>query len=344
MDTDYDIIILGTGWYSCHILSILKDKYKILTIDKNSDIFGSSSYYNQNRLHLGYHYARNYPTRNLCKEKYDRFLSKYKECVDNINDNYYVISNESIICNETYKSIFNHEGFSFEEENRNDIFSNIQGLPIKVNEKVINSEKAKNMMKERLLGCNFLFNTYVNSVEYYESYIQINGKYRCKLLLDCTYNQLQLDNNNYKYEMTLSLLYEKKEDFGAVTVVDGNFCSLYPRDGNIYTLTDVELTPVYTSNNFNDVEKYNITDNQIEETRSKMEDKMRHYFPSFLHKFRYISYFLSYKTKLISGSDSRDITISKINNRTISVNCGKIYGIFEWESYILEFLSTFEWN
>ena len=45
---------------------------------------------------------------------------------------------------------------------------------------------------------------------------------------------------------------------------------------------------------------------------------------------------------MIYSSDSRDITITNLNSRIISVNCGKIYGIFEWEKYILNFLKSAE--
>ena len=85
---DFDIIIIGAGWYGCHIANKLQDKYKILIIDKSDDIFNGSSYYNQNRLHLGYHYCRDYSTRNLCQNYYDKFKNDYSECIDEIDDNY----------------------------------------------------------------------------------------------------------------------------------------------------------------------------------------------------------------------------------------------------------------
>ena len=56
-----DIIIIGSGWYGLHILKYLKENFNYLNIillEKNNDIFQNSSNYNQNRLHLGYHYPR----------------------------------------------------------------------------------------------------------------------------------------------------------------------------------------------------------------------------------------------------------------------------------------------
>jgi hypothetical protein len=122
--------------------------------------------------------------------------------------------------------------------------------------------------------------------------------------------------------------------------MDGPFLSLYPRenDKNLFTLTDVEYTPIIKSKNFNDIKNYIIHDNEIETIKTKMINKCKYYYPEFLDNFEYVSYFTSKKTKKISTTDSRDITIDKIDNNIISVNCGKIYGIFDFEEYIKSWL------
>ena len=48
------------------------------------------------------------------------------------------------------------------------------------------------------------------------------------------------------------------------------------------------------------------------------------------------------KTKLLSNSDSRDITIEELEKNVITVNCGKIYGIFEFEKYIKKYIDNIE--
>ena len=84
----HKIIIIGGGWYGCHSAMLLKDKFDIILIEQKNDIFKNSSYYNQNRLHLGFHYPRNYNTRNLCNKYYSQFIEKYGFCIDNIDKNY----------------------------------------------------------------------------------------------------------------------------------------------------------------------------------------------------------------------------------------------------------------
>ena len=173
-----------------------------------------------------------------------------------------------------------------------------------------------------------------------------NTKYECDILLDCTYNQLQLSKQKYTYELTISLIYKKLKnvEFDAITIMDGPFSSLYPRDieNNLYTLTDVEYTPIISSINYLDIENYVITNEEVEQLKLKMCNKFKKYYPDFENNFEYNSYFLSKKTKQVSVSESRDIIIDQIDNNIISVNCGKICGIFEFEEYIKKYLVIYE--
>lgn len=197
----------------------------------------------------------------------------------------------------TYVSIFSYENIEYSVENEHN-FTNIQGLPFKTNEKVINSRKAKKLLKSKLTNCDFVFNEVVTNIEEDEEFIAVNDKYKCKFLFDCTYNQMGIDKSEYSYELTLSLLYKKIGFFGGLTVVDGDFCSLYPRENDIYTLTDVEHTPLYKSSKFSEVESFQPTEETILNTKSKMEEKITSYYPDFHNNFIYEGYFLSHKTKI----------------------------------------------
>jgi L-2-hydroxyglutarate oxidase LhgO len=96
--TKLNIIIIGSGWYGCYAALLLQKMHHITIIEKESDIFKHASFYNQNRLHLGYHYCRNYKTRKLCKKGFTKFLSTFNEnMVSRIKKNYYLISNDSSV-------------------------------------------------------------------------------------------------------------------------------------------------------------------------------------------------------------------------------------------------------
>jgi hypothetical protein len=338
------ITIIGGGWYGCHIALFLKSHgYIVKIIEKNSEIFDNSSFYNQNRLHLGYHYPRDFATRSLCKNNYDKFIARYTNIVDKIDNNYYLISKKSILDYDTYEHIYSYENFEFSIK-ENILFNDIYSTIICVNEQVINSNKAKKYFTQELSEQNIqvICNTEVVSVNTLEDKINItdsnNNNYTCDMVLDCTYNQLGLLTDNFEYELTISLVFKRMQNtaFDAITIMDGKFLSLYPRDidKELFTLTDVEYTPIIKSKNYNDIKNYIIKDEEIESIKLKMIDKCKHYYPEFEDNFEYESYFISKKTKQISQTDSRDITIREICDNIISVNCGKIYGIFEFENYI----------
>jgi hypothetical protein len=286
-------------------------------------------------LHLGYHYPRSYKTRDICLKGYNKFINKYRELVDFIDNNYYCISNDSIIDFNTYKQIYNLPNYkhSFVE---NSFLNNIDGNIINTQEKIINSDRAKKYFKENVKS-EIKFNYKVNKIIQKNNKVYVNDELCCDLLFDCTYNQLGLSNKKYIYESTISLLYERtnyEEEYDSLTIMDGSFFSLFPRDINrkIYTLTHVKYTPYIKSDSFINLNT-TISNEKVLEIKNNMESEVKKYLPNFLKKFKYLSYFTSYKCKLITNNDNRDCIIEK-NNNIISVNCGKIIGIFELEEYI----------
>lgn len=334
-----DIIIIGTGWFGLHTALLLEQKYNVLILEKNSKIFNNSSYFNQNRLHLGYHYPRSYKTREICLKGYTKFIEKYRELVDFIDNNYYCISNDSLIDYDTYKQIYNTSNYKHSFI-KNNLFNNIDGDIINTQEKIINSNRAEQFFIKNIKS-EIKFNYNVKKIIQKDNKVIINDDLSCDLLFDCTYNQLELSNKKYIYESVISLLYERinyDEDYDSLTIMDGTFFSLFPRDihKKLYTLTHVKYTPYNKSNKFEDLDLV-INIETVHNIKDNMENEVKNYIPNFTKKFKYISYFTSYKCKLISNNDSRDCIIEK-NNNIISVNCGKIIGIFELEDYIKNIL------
>jgi hypothetical protein len=67
-----------------------------------------------------------------------------------------------------------------------------------------------------------------------------------------------------------------------------------------------------------------------------MTNKIKYYYPEFDDAFEYSHYALANKTKNISTSDARECNIENINDKIITINCGKICGIFEMEAHYKE--------
>jgi len=203
-----NICIIGSGWYGLHSALLLKDKYNVTILEKEKDIFCKSSYYNQNRLHLGYHYPKCKDTINMCKTNFDLFIKYYPHCVEDISTNAYFISKDSNIDVNTYESMFvnnNHNVHS----NQN-VVENVYDKYFIVNEKIINNIKAREFFIKNLSNCNIITNYTVENIKQIDNKCIINNTLIFDKIIDCTFNQLQLSKFTYKYEVTLSLIYKKK--------------------------------------------------------------------------------------------------------------------------------------
>jgi hypothetical protein len=326
------IAIIGGGWLGCHLALKLKNNNHNVTIFEKSNIFNGSSFYNQNRLHRGFHYSRNQKTRKLCYDTFDRFLNDYKDLVEDIENNYYLIPNDnSLIDYGTFKSIFNYENIDFIESELED-FNNIEGSVI-VNEKFINPIKSKMYFQNQLKDNTIIRKIYLDDLK------QLSEEY--DYVINVTNNSLNIIDDCY-FELSLTLIYDKLEsnNFGSITMIDGPLFSIYPFNKTQYTITDVEYTPLYTSSYLTDINDYKskIDQSYIDDIKIKMEDKIFKYYKEFKHHFKYKDFYTSVKVKRNSKSADRYPVIVK-NNNIINCFTGKIQGIYILEDYINEIIS-----
>jgi hypothetical protein len=320
------IAIIGGGWVGCHLAYKLKNEHSITIFEKNNTLFEETSYKNQNRLHLGFHYARNNKTRKLCLDTFDRFLLDYEFLTKKIQNNLYCVSkNTSILDYETYIQIFK----DFEYLENKNYFNNVEGC-INTGEKYIDFNAAKIFFSNQLSKLVVKKNITPNKLSLI--------KKEFDLVINATNNEIKDNTNtNSFFELTISLIYKntKKLEFDALTMVDGNLFSIYPYSEDKFTITDVEHTPIKKFKTIPDLNKFKdkITSSLIEKKKRKIEKKINNYYPLFNKNFKYESYFISVKSKIISESDERYPIISKENNL---INCftGKIQGIYIIEDFI----------
>jgi hypothetical protein len=319
------IAIIGGGWVGCHLANKLKDDHDVILFEKNNQIFSETSYKNQNRLHYGYHYARNHNTRNLCKTTFYKFIEDYGFCVNDIHTNLYCIAKKSSIIDlETYLKIFSD--YPIESVSHN--FINTDGC-ILTNEKHIDFENAKSFFENELSG--LVEYDFIDSKKLEELSKQYD------LVIDATNNFMGLITDDFFYELTLTLIYDKISltDFDSVTFVDGDLFSIYPYKDGKYTLTDVKLTPVKRFSNIEELESFkeSITDDYISDKVGEFEKRVAVFISNFQRYFKFNSYFLSVKSKFNDDSGNRYPIIKKTDN-IISCFTGKIQGIYPIEDYV----------
>jgi hypothetical protein len=343
------IAIVGTGWYGCYVAEYLVKTLPDITIvmyDKNSTIMDESSRYNQNRLHLGYHYARSTVTRDKCLKYYSKFIQKYDNLVKTIDHNYYGVSNNSLVNFDDYISKYKNLSHTIVDTSGIGITGVQKDKVLNVQECFIDNKSSRdyfmNIFKQYYVS--FHMKTLVHSINKDGSISFTSNSSKIMthyydVVINCTYNQLETFGFPVVYEKCLTLLYKNISDvpFDALTIVDGPFCSLYPYCDDLYTLTDVVETPLIKSSNFEYVKSYDVNENVINRKKPAFQNNICLFYPNFLDKFKYHGYFTSYKCKNETENDDRDINYN-INGRVLSLWCGKISFIFELDDIINDFM------
>ena len=341
-------IIVGAGWYGCHIASyLLRENKEVIIIDKANDLFTGSSSKNQNRLHLGFHYPRSIETIEECKRGYTKFVNTYPQLVRSIPNNTYYISKvgSRISINEFIKNIDKYE-LDYEICDTMKIYNplHIKGLEDKcfnTNELYIDHKNAyihfKSILSEYLR--KDIPDHIFKSVEYIKDYFDLDSN---DMLINCTYNHLNPIECD-TYELYLSLIYRIENiDTFAITIMDGPFFSIYPYDieNKLYTVTSVEHGVVYRGKQ---IVASEIRYDKFTESRGQIEALLDEYMDNWREHLVYVDYNLSWKTKPLTITDDRSVRIHRDDN-VINIYGGKITGIFEAEKYIESILLKDSYN
>jgi hypothetical protein len=312
------VVIIGAGWYGCYLAYLCKGKnIDYVVYEKSSEIFTGASLYNQNRLHLGYHYPRDYSTRFDSKNGFDTFLEMFPDLTTEIRRNIYAIHKNSLLDFDTYLNIFKYEKYDFEVLNEK-ISNNFQGAII-VNERYINPFKSKVFFQN--LNLNIEFNS---KIDYHEGEYFLNGKkLNADIIINSTYGGLEskITSGNFRKEMFLTFIIKmlSPPPFGALTVMDGEFYSIYPYDihNNLYTLTHVRYGVVSPE----------IDEDEINKLYAIVSDLVSQDINEFDKYFKLDGFFKSYKYKPNSKSDMRSTLLFKEQNSYV-ICSGKIDTIF----------------
>lgn len=340
------LLIAGGGWYGCHLATVLLELgHQVTILLKGGLLFDGSSAKNQNRLHLGYHYPRSNKTRLECQRGFTEFMRQYGHVTNHVGRNIYLVAEDSLVDFDTFCLIYK-DSAEFELIKLEDVplinSDRFQGA-ILCEERVIDYNKARRHFEGVLAGTNIIYQCSTQEIiQVDDKYVLRGQSYDC--LIDCTYGQATIPKEVASppvlYELCLTLIYQLTSqldpDF-ALTVMDGNFFSLYPvqydTDHSYYTLTDVAKTPCFASKNIQEIESYksSLTSEQIAQQKKIIEDRVLEYLPEFNSHFKYVDFWLSCKTKFNNGRNAaadRSVSVTQSNN-FIQVFGGKITGILD---------------
>jgi hypothetical protein len=339
------VAVIGAGWTGCHIAKSLIDKsVQVEIFEKSNSIFAGASGNNQCRLHLGFHNPRASLTVREEISAYDAFCRTYARFAQDFSKNIYAIADkETLIDFETYCLIMRNHGVAFEvvDAAENGI-TQVEGCLL-IQEKVLNLEKAADYFKS-ILAPNLRLGQEVQSLTTHSDFVKVNGE-KFDLALNCTYNQFSpFDVGRFTYEACLMSLYRLKPgaQARALTVMDGNFGSIYPYptlSGDwLFSASAVEATPFFKTdkieNAINAISKLSAT--EINKIKNHIEEVMHGFCPSFPGDYEFLRPIVSIKTKEVGERNGKRESHVIGNGRLLHIFAAKLNSVLMLEQEILE--------
>ncbi len=331
------ICIIGGGFYGCYIAKKINENFKNVQVEiyeKNNDLLSEAGKNNQYRLHLGFHYPRSFQTIKQTQEGSKIFIKEFKNFVSKPKKNIYLIHKNSIVKFTSYKKIFKKLKIKFKEVNLNKIKflkdnKMYQGA-INTNERVILLDKLIPKLKKFVKkSCKINFNNEIKNInsksgEIYDSKRKIK---KFDYVINTTYTNPNLGlKKKYKIKYEIAGMVKIKNTLKntAITIMDGPFVSLYPRNNKEASISSVKYTPIKKFRKLSSLKKYLKFANK---NKKSIEKKIINHSKNFFNnKIRILNkgLILAPKVKVLNDKLSERVSLVKQNNRTLSVLCGKL--------------------
>mgnify|MGYP001327915075 FL=1 len=331
------ICIIGGGFYGCYIAKKIKQDFKNFDVniyEKNSDLLTQAGMNNQYRLHLGFHYPRSLETIKQTQEGSKIFITEFKKFISKPNKNIYLVHKKSLIKFSNYKNIFKKLGIYFKEidlkkirflKNNNDY----QGA-IDTKEQVILLDRLIPILKKNIRkNCKINFKNEIINVNSKLGEILDKKKKIRKFdyIINTTYTNPNLGlkkKYKIKYEVAAMVKIKNTLKNNAITIMDGQFVSLYPRNKREASISSVKYTPFKKFRKLSNLNKYLIS---AKKNKKEIERKIINHSKKFFNnKIKIISkgLILAPKVKVLNDKSSERVSLVEKNFKTLSVLCGKL--------------------
>ncbi len=344
--------IIGGGFYACYLASELAvNGVEVDLYEREEQLISRASFWNQARVHGGYHYPRHTPTALRSRVNYPRFSIEFADCLKKDFKHIYAISKANSSVNaKQFHHFMKKIGSPLEPVSRAhfDLFdSQMVEAAYYVEECGFNAEKLREKMTAKLkasgvrvhLGC---------AVEKIQSLgadrlgLQFKtGHAEFDLVLNCTYCdllsfQFSSQPSVLEFEIAELALVELPHElkgFG-LTLMCGPFFSTLPFPSTEYhSLSHVRYTPHLRWTSVDRVDSSEVLKNYPKQTRFEymIRDAQR-YVPK-LRQAKYVKSFFEVKTLLPQNSvnDGRPIFFEKDRGQInfVSIMGGKIDNVYD---------------
>ena len=334
------IAIIGGGFYGCYLAKKFKEKLKskiqIDIFEKNNSLISEAGNINQHRLHLGFHYPRSMLTIKQALTGSRLFKKEFKKFIFFPKKNFYLIHKNSHVNYEKFIKIYKKLKIYFKEhdiekikflKNKNEY----KGV-INTKEGVILFDKLNLYLKKIITKyCNVFKNTKIAKINSLSGIIYDNKGKSYKdynYILNCSYTDPNLGiKKKYKIKYELAGIVKIKNPFKesiGITIMDGPFIALYPRDQRNSSLSSVNYTPISKFTKLSELNKFqkNFYPKQ-KKYKSRIINDVKKYFKQNF-KIKNPKLLIAPKVKITHDIYSQRPAMLRRNHKTISVLCGKL--------------------
>lgn len=266
----YDLIIVGGGFFGAVLALRAKvaGTSNILIIEAEESLMTRASYVNQARVHNGYHYPRSLLTAIRSRVNYPRFMSDYRDGVENGFTKIYAIARTtSKVGANQFEQFCRRIGATIKPapESLARLFDSVRVESVfEVTEGAFNSTAIAAMLNEELykIGVRVALGTKVHRFEKIPDGIRVHLECGDELdtirAINCTYSGINtllrnsgLDPLGMKHEVAEIALVEPPDELQniGVTIMDGPFFSCMPFPARrLHSFSHVRYTPHYSWN------------------------------------------------------------------------------------------------
>lgn len=334
------VAVIGGGFYGimASLEAAKKNHVKEVSIfEKNESLMQAAGKYNQARLHLGFHYPRSKETIFQSKSGFNLYQKRFPKVTKSIEKNIYLIREDGLVSINDYLNIMRKNKINFEnidiKESAFKYKSNgINFKAIRVEERYIDIVKLNQSLFREIdeMGINVCLNKNVQNIDTHLGEIIFNDGFKEKfdLIINCSYTNpfIGFSKNKVplKYEYcTLLLISSDLIKNQAVTIMDGQFVSIYPWLSNLHSVSSVKFTPSFQTENLIDLQNKlkNRKISENEKTNLLIENHMRSFFDL---EYTLVGSFSTIKVKIKEDKDDQRLVKTYSQGKCITVLQGKL--------------------
>lgn len=330
------IAVIGCGIFGSAIALKLSERSSNVTVFEKEEMpLSGASSNNQNRLHLGYHYPRDFETAKQCIRGYEEFKNEFRDCVsEDFINTYFISSKDSLTTPNEYLYFCDSLGLDYsiiESKSFSPLVENVS-LGVIAKEAVYDCNLLRGDINKRIKDAriDLRLNTEVKTIKKIgEKYI-VNGE-EFDNVVNCTYSninmlnsQLMLEVPTYRYEFTAIPIIEWDEPSVGITVMDGPFMTVLPYGkSSQFLLYHVEHSVVNSYTGQEMPINFTNPDINFDDLFYKIRDASEKFIPS-LRNSTLKGFLKGPRVVIENDRDSRESLITKHDHGYWSVFSGKV--------------------